>query len=147
MQKRHFFVSSFSETRTVIWVSGQLFEIWLKLWPVSSKFVKICVSIRKKEKNAKKYCKKQIVFSQKNHRKSSSFKKVNLEQFFCAIFQFMSRFQDFWNREIWFLKVKKIFYGYAYFFDCKLPRQIIEANLFGLCTISETRPNYWPWWI
>ena len=44
-----FFVSSFSETRAVIWVSGQLFETGMKLWPVSSEFVKIRIPAEKIE--------------------------------------------------------------------------------------------------
>ena len=142
-----FFVTSFSETRAVIRVSGQFFETWLKLWAVSSEFVKIRVPARKIKNVRKKCCRKSMNFCQKNHRKSTSFKKVNFEQYFCASFQFLSRFQDFWNRKICFFASQKILTRYVYFFACKFPSQIRAGNPLWLFTTGETRPNYWTWWI
>ena len=140
-------MTSFSETRAVIWVSGQFFETWLKLWAVSSEFVKIRIPAGKIENFAKNCCKKYMVFCQKKHRKSSSFKKVNFEQYICAIFQFLSRFQDFWNRKICFFASQKIVTRYVYFFACKFPRKFRAGNPLWLYSAGETRPIYWPWWI
>ena len=116
-------MTSFSETRAVIWVSGQLFETGMKLWPVSSEFVKIRICIRKIEKVKKKCCNQKNVFCQKKYRKWSGFKKVNLKQKMFAKIQFLSRFQEFWNCKIGFFASKKIPNGFVCFFDCKLPTQ------------------------
>ena len=88
-----------------------------------------------------------MVFCQKSHRKSSSFKKVNFEKYFCAIFLFLSRFQDFWNRKICFFASKKIPTGYAYFFACKFPSQIRAGNPLWLCTAGETAAKLLTIWI
>ena len=94
---------------------GQLFEFqgsYLKLGWNCNQFhlslLKFAYHMRKIEHFAKKCCKKSMVFCQKNNRKSTSFKKVNFEQYFSAIFLFLSRFQDFWKRKICFFASKKI---------------------------------------
>ena len=138
-------MTSFSETRAVIWVSGQLFETGMKLWPVSSEFVKIRIFIGKIEKVKNKCCNQKKVFCQKNIENEVVSKKSIWSDNCLPKFNFCHDFKSFETVKYVFLQVKKFLMDTCVFLIANSRPKFPPVNRQGLFTGGETGPNYWPW--